>query len=61
MVKYLILIIIIANYDFLINPLGLISDLEANLFKYDVLWGVRVGKDEKILHAKTGKSWESDF
>ena len=36
MVKYLILVIIIASCDFLINPVGPISDLEANLFKYDV-------------------------
>ena len=36
MVGNLILVNIIATRDFLINPLGLVSGSEANLFKYDV-------------------------
>ncbi len=58
MVKYLILVITIASCDFLINPVGPISDLEADLFKYDVFPEVRVGKEEKILHANPGFSWD---
>ncbi len=54
--NYLILVIIIASCDFSINPVGPISDLEADLFKYDVFSEVRVGKEEKILHANPGFS-----
>ena len=56
MVKSLISVNIIANCNFLINPLGLISDSEVNLFKYDVFPEVGVGKDGKILHANMPKS-----
>ena len=46
--KNLILAIIIANCDFLINPLGPISDLEVNLSKYDVFSGGRNTHGRKI-------------
>ena len=52
----MILVIIRAIYDFLINSFFPISYLEANLFKYEVFLGVRVGKDEKILHANMPRS-----
>ena len=47
----MILAIPSANYDFLINSLCLISDLEVYLFKYDVFSGVTTHMDEKFLHA----------
>ena len=61
MVKSLISVNIIANCDFLINPLGLISDLEANFFEYYVFPEVRVGKDENILHANMQNPWHLEL
>ena len=66
-VKSLILAIISANFHFLINSISPISDFERLETKCDVFSGVRVGKDENILHAKPeilgtfGKLSKSDF